>query len=498
MPLRARIFLWEREILAEEKVDVEGLFRARPSVREILERLSRAGHDVALVGGIVRDALLAQLEGRAFAPQDVDLATAALPHQVKGLFPDWHIVEVGESFGVLRLLAPDGREYEVATYRREGEYDGRWPGEVEPAASLEEDLKRRDLTINGLAARGDGRVIDIVGGISDLKERIVRTIGDPEERFSEDYLRMLRAIRCACLIDGRLTAEVSRAIERNGAKLLLISWERIREELFKILLTPRAAWGIELLDDHGLLAFLLPELVATKGVSQPEKYHPEGDVYTHTLLALEVADRLGFEPLVKFAVLLHDLGKPAALERSRGEHMGGHELIGEELAERVSRRFRLSNDQIKVVKYLVREHLRIAKLPEMARTRQIRFIQQAGAGEALQADFTDLGRKFPLFAKLLRLLIADCEASVHRSSGWLPVLQTFVGLLPQLKRLEELEAAQKLLDGQDVLDLGVAEGPLVGQILGEVYDEIFSGKIQSREEALELARELVQKQGIVK
>lgn len=475
----------------EVKIDVKGLFRARPSLREIFARLGRAGHDVALVGGVVRDAVLAGLAGEEFEPREIDLATSARPGEVKRLFPDWQAIEVGEAFGVLRLRAHDGHEYEVATYRREADYDGRRPGEVEPISSLEEDLRRRDLTINGLAARADGWVIDLVGGLADLKEKLIRTIGDPEERFSEDYLRIIRAIRFACLIDGRLTEEVSTAIRRNGAKLLSISRERIRDELFKILETPRAARGIGLLDEHGLLELLLPEVVATKGIKQPEKYHPEGDVYTHTLLALKVADWLGFEPLVKFAILLHDIGKPVAFARNDGRHMGGHELIGEELAEGVCRRFRLSNDQIKVVKYLIREHLRIAKLPEMTRPRQLRFVQEgiAPAGVA----FTTLERKFSLFFKLLQLLIADCEASVHRASGWLPVLQTFVGLLPQLVRLEELEAAHKLLDGHDLLGLGLAEGPEVGQILEAVYDQIFSGKIQSREEALDLARELVAK-----
>jgi tRNA nucleotidyltransferase/poly(A) polymerase len=480
--------------LAEAKIDVERLFRAWPSLREIFDRLGRAGHDVALVGGVVRDAILAELAGEEFEPKEIDLATSASPSEIKRLFPDWRAIEVGEAFGVLRLVAPDGHEYEVATYRREADYDGRRPGEVEPAASLEEDLKRRDLTINGLAARADGRVIDLVGGLGDLKERLIRTIGDPEERFSEDYLRIIRAIRFACLIDGRLTPEVSAAIRRNGAKLLLISWERLRDELFKVLETPRAARGIRLLDEHGLLELLLPEVVATKGVRQPEKYHPEGDVYTHTLLALEVADRLGFEPLVKFAILLHDIGKPVAFERNGGQHMGGHELIGEKQAEEVCRRFRLSNDQIKVIKYLVREHLRVAKLPEMTRPRQIRFIQEAAAGPgASSAHLPALARKFPLFFKLLQLLIADCEASIHRASGWLPVLQTFVGLLPELKRLEELEAAHKLLDGHDLLALGLAEGPEVGRILEAVYDQILSGKVQSREEALELAKEMVAK-----
>ncbi len=220
---------------------------------------------------------------------------------------------------------------------------------------------------------------------------------------------------------------------------------------------------------------------------QPEKYHPEGDVYAHTLLALEVADRLGFAPLVKFSILVHDIGKPEAFIQNKGENTAGHEVIGERLTEELGQRLRLSREEINTVKYLVRHHLRIAKLPEMARARQIRFIKE---GAVPQAGFTDLNRKFPLFGKLLQLLLADCEASVHRSSGWLPVFQKFVELLPQLKQVEDLEAARKLIDGHDILQLGVAEGPEVGRILDEVYDQILSGRIQSRQEALDLAREL--------
>jgi tRNA nucleotidyltransferase/poly(A) polymerase len=371
----------------------------------------------------------------------------------------------------------------------ESEYDGRWPGKVALVRELEGDIKRRDLTINGLAARPDGRVIDLVGGVEDLKNKIIRAIGDPDGRFREDYLRMLRAIRVACQLDGRLEPKTSAAIKRNSRNILKISWERIRDELFRVLETPRAARGIRLLEEHGLLKEILPELLATKGVKQPEKYHPEGDVYTHTLLALEVADRLRFEPLVKMAVLLHDIGKPAALEQNQGENMAGHEVIGERMTEEVCRRLRLSNEQIKTIKYLVRQHMRVAKLPEMARARQIRFIKE---GEEWQADFTDFRRRFPLFSLLLQLLIADCEASVHRASGWLPVFQTTVELLPEIRRLEELEAARKLLDGHDLLKMGLEPGPLIGQILEEVYDQILSGKITSRAEALEAARRFVQ------
>ncbi|MFQ6090164.1 MAG: HD domain-containing protein, partial [Candidatus Bipolaricaulia bacterium] len=322
----------------------------------------------------------------------------------------------------------------------------------------------------------------------------IRAIGDPQQRFKEDYLRMIRAIRCACLIGGRLSTEMSQAINQNREKIRLISWERIRDELLRLLETPRAARGIALLEEHGILELILPELLTTKGVKQPEKYHPEGDVYTHTLLALELADRLGFEPLVKLAILLHDIGKPAAYERNRGENMAGHEAMGEELAGRVGRRLRLSNEQVRIIRYLIRQHLRVAIFPEMARAKQIRFVKE---DEARKRGFNDLVGRFPLFARLLQLLIADCEASVHRSSGWLPVLEAFVGLLPQFRHLEELEGARKLIDGHDILELGVEEGPEVGRILEEVYDRILSGRIASREQALKAAEELAEKDNVV-
>lgn len=469
------------------RIDVEAIFARHPFAREILQRLRAAGHDAVLIGGVVRDALLAQLDRRGYHPKDVDIATSARPEEIKRIFPRWRAIEVGEAFGVLKLIAPDGQEYEVATFRTEGEYDGRWPARVELVRDLEQDVRRRDLTINGLAAREDGQVIDLVGGVADLKARLIRTIGEPEERFQEDYLRMLRAVRAACQIDGRLDPKLSEAIERNSSKILKISWERIRDELLRILGTSRAARGFRLLDGHGLLQHILPELEATRGIAQPEKYHPEGDVFTHTLLALEVADRLGFEPLVKLAILLHDVGKPLALERSRGENMAGHEVIGERIAEGVCRRLRLSNEETKLVKYLVRQHMRVAQLPEMALAKQVRFLKE---GEDPQAGFADFYRRFPLFSRLLQLLIADCEASIHRASGWLPVVHHAVGLLPHIKRLEELEEARRLIDGHDILRMGVEEGPLVGRILSEVHDQILAGKVKSRREALELARRL--------
>ncbi len=471
------------------QIDTNEIFRTHPFARTILGRLLGAGFEAVIVGGIVRDALRAQFEPQyEFIPDEVDIATAARPEEIKKILGDYKIFEIGEAFGVLLIAAPDGRTYEVATFRTEGEYDGRWPGKVELVRGLEGDIRRRDLTVNGLAATIEGRVIDLVGGIEDLRAKIVRTIGDPDARFSEDALRILRVIRLACALDGTILPEVSEAIRRHREGLRKISAERIRDELLRILKTPRATRGVKLLDEHGLLELILPELALCKGVPQPEKYHPEGDVYTHTLLALECADKIVRDPLVKLALLLHDVGKPIALQKNDGEHAGGHEVLGERMAEKICRRLRLSTDEIKLIKFLVREHLRIGKFPEMSPGRRATLLK---THENPGAPFERPTERFPYFAKLLELMICDCEASAHKSSGWLPVVQILPSLLQRLRELDERERARKLLDGHDLLKMGMPPGPQVKEILKAVYEQIFAGQITTREEALEAAQQLL-------
>lgn len=470
-------------------IDTESIFKAHPFARTILERLTQAGFEAVMVGGIVRDGLRAQFDPEYhFVPDEVDIATAARPNEIKQLLGDWKIFEVGEAFGVLLIVSPDGRSYEVATFRTEGEYDGRWPAKVELVRTLESDLRRRDLTVNGLAATLDGQVIDIVNGVEDLRAKIVRTIGDPDARFSEDYLRILRAIRLACVLDGTIVPDVSEAIRRHRDGLKKIAAERIRDELLRILKTRCATRGIELLDQYGILELILPELAHCKGVPQPEKYHPEGDVYTHTLLALACADKVVRDPLVKFALLLHDVGKPIALEKNNFEHAGGHEAIGARMAEVICRRLRFSSDEIRLIKFLVREHLRIGKFSEMSPGKRATLLK---THEEHQAPFERPIERFPYFMKLLELMICDCEASAHRSSGWLPVVQALPDLIRRLKEISERERARKLLDGYDLLQMGVRPGPQVKKILESIYEQIFSGRIATREEALHAAQQVL-------
>jgi len=472
-------------------IDMERLLSTHPFVGEILGRLGSAGHQAVIVGGAVRDLLLASLSGRPCVPREVDIATSAPPQEVRWLFRDRPVLTVGESFGVVVVVAPDGRQYEVATFRAEHGYsDGRRPDDVS-WTSLEEDLRRRDFTVNGLAATPDGEVIDRVGGTADLKAGVIRAIGDPRARFSEDYLRMLRAVRLACQLGFEIEGATRRAIRENAENITKIAWERIRDELVKILTTPRSSRGFRLLDELGLLEKVLPEISSLKGVPQPEEYHPEGDVFSHTVLALEVADSLGFSFLVKLGVLFHDVGKGVALARTGGRHTGGHELIGGELAEEALRRLRFSGAEIERVRFLVREHMRAGRLAEMGLGKQVKLLS---VGEDEGAPLEEFTHRFPAFSDLLRLFICDAEASAHRASAWLPLLSRVVRLHQHVCRVQGLRRARELISGDDLIALGEPPGPRLGKILAELHERILAGEITSRPQALQLARALLKGQ----
>lgn len=469
------------------RIDVDTLFSHHPFVKEILKRLIEAGHEAVLIGGVVRDGILSKLGRRViYPPEEVDIATSALPDEIFKLFPGHRIVRVGEDFGVLIIVSSDGAEVEVATFRVEGEYDGRWPGKVELVRDLKGDIARRDLTINGLAAAYDGTVIDLVGGIEDLKTGLIKAIGAPEVRFAEDYLRMLRAVRFACQIHGKIDRETGEAIRANAGKIVSISWERIREELFRLLKTDQAARGIALLDEFDLLKNILPEVTAMKGVPQPEVYHPEGDVYVHTIAAMNVADGFVREPLVKLAVLLHDVGKPHAWERSGGVNMGGHCAVGARIARTTGRRLRLSRQEIARLCFLIKNHMRIANFPVMGRGKQVRLLSEE---RPIKARL--LSQRYPRFFALLQVLVADCEASAHRSSGWSPILRETLRVVAHIDHVCDLERARRLINGHTLLKMGMQSGPEIGRILEILHDRILAGEITTPEGALDEARSLL-------
>ncbi|MDR5694365.1 MAG: CCA tRNA nucleotidyltransferase [Armatimonadota bacterium] len=427
---------------------------------EVIRRLRDAGFAAYFVGGCVRDQLL----GRP--PHDVDIVTSASPEEVLRLFPE--SVTVGAKFGVVRVRI-DSREFEVATFREEGPYsDGRHPSYVR-FADAHSDVRRRDFTINGLLYDPlEGRVLDLVGGLEDLRSRLIRTIGDPRERFGEDKLRMLRAVRLAVELDFQIAPEVAEAIQAMADQITVVSAERIREELVRILTGPAPGKGIRLLHEVGLLGVILPEVQAMAGIPQPDAFHPEGDVFTHTVLAL---DHLHAPSAVlAMGVLLHDVGKPPTYTVEDRVRFPRHDEVGAEIAQRICRRLRFSNEEIERIVALVREHMRFKDLPRMRPAKARRFLSR------------------PDFLDHLELHRVDCLAS-HGD------LSTYEWAKEAYTRLSKEEPMPpRLLTGDDLIGLGLKPGPRFREILAAVEDEQLEGRISTKEEALTFVKRLLQEQ----
>src|SRR5712664_1149383 len=333
----------------------------RELANSICGTLKNAGFQAFLVGGCVRDLLL-KLE-----PADYDVATSATPDQVLQLFPEG--VAVGAQFGVI-LVPRDGMKVEVATFRSDiGYSDGRRPDRVEFASSPEEDVQRRDFTINGLLMRHDtGEVLDFVQGQEDLGAGILRAIGEPDRRFTEDKLRMLRAVRFAARFGYEIEHWTFAAIQKHAREISQVSAERIREELTKLLTEGAARRGFELLHSCWLLSIVLPEISAMKGVAQPPQYHPEGDVWIHTLLMLEGLPT-GCPATLAWGVLLHDVGKPATFRSAKetGDRIrfDGHVDVGMAIGKKILERLRFSNDDTERIVSLVEQHMKFKDVGHM-------------------------------------------------------------------------------------------------------------------------------------
>lgn len=422
--------------------------------RAVARRLREAGYIAYLAGGCVRDRLM----GRE--PDDFDVATDADAATVQALFP--RTIPVGVQFGVV-IVVLDGVPFEVATFRSDETYlDGRRPSGVR-AAAPEEDAQRRDFTINGMFLDPESdAVLDYVGGRRDLQAGIIRAIGDPEARIAEDRLRMLRAVRFAARFGFAIEPATLAAIRRSAPSIVDIAWERIGDELVRMLVDGplgSARRAFELLDESGLLPAVLPEVTAMQGVAQSPDYHPEGDVFVHTLGLLERLDRPS--ETLALAALLHDVAKPQCAAR-RGDRITfyGHCELGAATAVEICRRLRRSRATWERVEFLVRQHLRHASAPEMRSSTLARFLRQDGIDE------------------LLELARLDSLAS----SGDLTSYDFC------RERLDALRAApapvEPLLTGRDLIALGMNPGPHFGPLLEAAYDAQLEGEISTREEAL--------------
>jgi tRNA nucleotidyltransferase/poly(A) polymerase len=434
--------------------------KPRELANSICDTLRTAGFQALLVGGCVRDIVLAR------EPADFDVATDATPDEVLQLFP--HGRPVGAQFGVI-LIPSDGTKVEVATFRSDVGYsDGRHPDQVVYTSSPEEDVKRRDFTINGLLMRHTtGEVLDFVDGQADLREGIIRAIGDANRRFREDRLRMLRAVRFAARFGFHIEPRTFQAICQEAREIGQVSAERIREELTKLLTEGAARRGFELLDSTGLLPAVLPEIAALKGVEQPPQYHPEGDVWMHTLLMLEGLGP-GTPPTLAWGVLLHDVGKPSTFrsESETGDRIrfDGHVDVGLAIGKEILGRLRFSNDDSEQILSLVEHHMKFKDVKGMRAATLKRFVRLPGFDEHLE---------------LHRL---DCLSS-HQNMEAYDFVKDFLSTTPP-----EVVRPPKLLSGEDVLRMGYLAGPIVGKILAFVEDAQLSGELFSKEEAIRLIR----------
>ena len=423
--------------------------------RSIVARLRAAGHQAYLVGGCVRDLLL----GRA--PKDFDVATDARPDRVSELFE--RSEQVGAHFGVV-LVRENTAQVEVATFRSDASYsDGRRPDAVRFEGDPRQDAMRRDFTINALLLDPDtNEVLDFTGGREDLRRRVVRAIGDPDERFQEDHLRLIRAVRFAARLGFEIEPATMAALQRLHGLIVKVSPERVRDELARILTEGGARRGFELLDETGLLGDILPEVAAMKGVAQPPEFHPEGDVWTHTLLLLEKLR----DPTVTLAAgaLLHDVGKPPTFRVAERIRFDGHVEEGVRLAHGILTRLRFSSDQIGQIEALIAHHMRFKDTGQMRESTVKRFLRMEN------------------FAEHLELHRLDCLSSSGK-------LDTYKRVLARLEELGEEELRPKpLLTGRDLIEQGYTPGPAFGKMLAAVEDAQLEGSVGNKEQALALVR----------
>ena len=431
--------------------------------RNIVAALRETGEQAYLVGGCVRDLLL----GRD--PEDYDVATSAPPARVLALYPD--AIRVGAHFGVV-LVCEGEAKVEVATFRSDVDYrDGRHPSAVVFETDPREDALRRDFTINALFLDPEsGDVLDFTGGQADLRAGIVRAIGDPEVRFREDHLRMLRAVRFAARLGFQLDGATETAILKMRGDIVHVSAERIRDELVRILTEGAARRGFELLDQTGLLEVILPEIARMKGVEQPPEFHPEGDVWTHTLIMLEGLPR-GVPATLALGVLLHDVGKPPTFRIAERIRFDEHVEVGVELTRAILGRLRFSNDDIRQVEALVANHMRFKDAPRMKDSTLKRFL------------------RLDRFDEHLELHRLDCSSS----HGWLDNYEYVRQRREEFG--QERIAPLKLLTGGDLIAAGYTPGPLFGVVLQAVEDAQLEGRVATKEEALALARSLLVSEG---
>jgi poly(A) polymerase len=424
----------------------------------VVEKIKLSGFLAYFAGGPVRDMIM------GCNSDDIDIATSAKPDEILSMFPKCY--EIGAAFGIINVVVNE-TNFEVATFREERGYsDGRHPDEISYTDNPALDAKRRDFTINSMFYDPiEDQVLDFEGGQKDIEDKILRTVGDANARFSEDYLRILRAVRFATRFGFKLDHNIPEAISKSLDGLNNISNERIRDELNKMLTGSAPAEALKMLYELGILDVILPEISALVGVEQPKQYHPEGDVFVHTCLMLEQMEGASVE--LAWAVLLHDVGKPATFSIGEDgvEHFYCHDRVGREIAEKILKRFKFSNREIGDIITSVGNHMKFAHVKEMRESKLKRLMADAS---------------FPLQLELHKL---DCSSSHGK-------LDNYYFLKERLDNPEiEIELPKPLITGYDLINLGFKPGRKMGELLQDVSDMHLEGKLTTKEEALEYVRE---------
>ena len=422
---------------------------------DIIGKLQEKGHIAYLAGGCVRDML------RGETPKDYDIATSALPEEITSIFTKTR--EVGVHFGVVIVIV-NNQAFDVATFRNDGSYkDGRHPEEV-TFSTPQDDTARRDFTVNGIFFDPiSEKYIDFVEGKSDIDKKVIRAIGEPNLRFQEDHLRLLRAIRFAARFDYEIEAETWNSIKSNASGISKISKERIRDELTKILLNENRVLGFDLLVESGLMEHIIPQILQLKGCEQPPQFHPEGDVFVHTRLMLSLLKDAPSIELV-LSVLLHDIGKPATYsfdEEADRIRFNGHDKLGAEMSEQILRELKFSNSIIEDVVQMVANHMTFKDVQKMRQSKLKRFMSRSTFNDEIE------------------LHRVDCLGSWGGLDNYDFLNKKMVEFA------NEPIIPQPLLTGKDLIELGWSPGPDLGQTLNSVQDMQLEGKLNSKDEALD-------------
>jgi putative nucleotidyltransferase with HDIG domain len=428
---------------------------------EIVKTLRKAGHEAYWAGGCVRDVLM------GIEPKDYDIATSALPAQIEDLFENTY--DIGKDFGVI-IVRENKHHFEIATFRSDsGTGDGRRPDAV-LFTHAEEDAQRRDFTVNGLFYDPlTEETFDYVGGQDDIKNKLIRFIGDPHQRILEDHLRIIRAVRFKNTLGFGYHPDTYHAIKKHAHLADKVSWERVRDELNKIIMSEKAPIAFEDMQDTGVLPHILPELEACKGVAQPAEYHHEGDVWTHLMDALEALSA-DASLLARWSVIFHDIGKPETFKVEERIRFDRHSEVSAEIAGRIMRRLRFSRKDIEHVTWVVRHHFMMYELLEMPTGRQRHW-------------FLD-----PRFPTLLRLFYADAAGTTPADlSLYERVKAEYEDCLTHFK-----QKPKPMLSGKDVMDiLGLKPGPKVGEIMQTAMEKQLAHEHKTKEEALAWLKSLL-------